>query len=78
MNTVQNLIASTSLLLYCELAEVPSAALDRMVFKKSFLIWITGPKTRSIPNKTGLPYNFCLIKFLHSGMVEAVDAPTPG
>jgi hypothetical protein len=30
------------------------------------------------PHKTGLPYNFCFIKFLHSGMAEeAVDAPTP-
>ncbi len=34
-----------------------------------------GPDSVIHPTKTGLPYNFCLIKFLPSQTVEAVDAP---
>jgi len=34
-----------------------------------------GPKTYSTPTKTGLPYNFCFIKFSPGCTVEAVDAP---
>jgi hypothetical protein len=34
-----------------------------------------GPKIFSAPTKTVLPYNFCLINFLPSLTLEAVDAP---
>jgi hypothetical protein len=33
------------------------------------------PKNMICPSKTGLSYNFCLIKYSPSCMVEAVDAP---
>jgi hypothetical protein len=42
---------------------------------RSFQIQITGPKTGSAPTKTGLPYNFCFIKLLPRGTIEALDAP---
>jgi hypothetical protein len=41
----------------------------------SFQIQIMGLKTHSTATKTGLPYNFCFIKFSPSCTVEAVDAP---
>jgi hypothetical protein len=34
-----------------------------------------GPENIIHPTKTDLPYNFCIIKFLPSLTVEAVDAP---
>ncbi len=42
---------------------------------RSFQIWIMGPKNMIHLPKMVLPYNFCLIKFLPSLTVEAVDAP---
>ncbi len=41
---------------------------------RSFQIRISGPKIRSAPTKTDLPYNFCFINFFPSLTVVAVDA----
>ncbi len=49
--------------------------LQKHMGPRSFQIQITGPKMWSAPTKTGLPYNFCFIKFLPSCKVEAEDAP---
>jgi hypothetical protein len=42
---------------------------------RSFKMQIMNPKTWSAPTITGLPYNFCFIKFLPSCTVDAEYAP---
>jgi len=41
---------------------------------RSFQIQITDPKMWCAPTKTGVPYNFCLIKFSPIQMFEAAEA----
>jgi len=46
-----------------------------MVLKSPSRSGLQAQKHDPPPNKTGLPYNFCFIKFSPRRMVEAVDAP---
>jgi len=61
-----------SLLYISKLAEVPGAARNKMVLKSPSRSGLRAQK-HNLPNKTGLPYNFCFIKFLPSRTVEAVQ-----
>ncbi len=48
--------------------------LQKYMGPRSFQIQIRDQKMWSVPTKTGMPYNFCFIKFLQSQTVETAEA----